>query len=77
VLIFSHGYMRELLPRLLRQNVLVSHKGDKLPHTYVLLKFTFQYVYVFRVFKFHTVQDLNTFLIEDYCNHTFEDEWMG
>lgn len=30
---------------------------------------------MFRVFKFHTVQDLNTLLIEDYSNHTFED-WI-
>lgn len=77
VLIFSHDYMRELLPRLLRQNVLVSHKGNKLPHTYMLLKSPFNVIYVFRVFKFHTVQDLNTLLIEDYCNHTFEDGWMS
>lgn len=42
---FSHGCTHAWLLRLLLQNVLVFHKVNKLPHTYVLLKYTFSISY--------------------------------
>jgi hypothetical protein len=45
VLILSHDCMHARLLHLLRKTALVSHKGDKLLHTYVLLKYTFSILY--------------------------------
>lgn len=42
---FSHGCTHAWLLRLPLQNVLVFHKVNKLPHTYVLLKYTFSISY--------------------------------